>query len=273
MHHNLLRAKPLDILHAAPVVAREQPKRADRSRHRGAVRVHNCEVKTALHSHCEERGVYKLAVRQTERNVRHTEHVFQPEFLVNHTNCLERFGSSVLFGGGGKREAVDIDIALRYPVKLRALEDFLGDFKAFLGGFRNSVLVKRQPDYSRAVLFHERQNRIEFFVLAVDRVDDRLARNGSESGFEYIKLGCVDLKRRVGNRLNCVNRREHHFLFIDIGQPDIHVEDFRAAVALFNSLPHYIIEVVPLERFLEELFAGGIYAFADNSHGIDFDNL
>ena len=81
------------------------------------------------------------------------------------------------------------------------------------------------------------------------------------------------MKRRVGNRLNCVNRREHHFLFIDIGQPDVHVKNFRAAVALLDSLPHNIIEVVPLQRFLEQLFARGIYAFADNPHGVDFDNL
>ena len=273
MHHNLLRAKPFDILHAASVVARKQPKRADRACHRGAVRVHNREVETALHSHCEERGVYKLAVRQTERNVRHTKHVFQPELLVNHTDCLERFGSAVLLGGSGKREAVDVDIALRDTVKLRALQDFLRDFKAFLGSFRDSVLVERQTDYSRAVFLNERQNSIKFLVLTVDGVYDRFARNRSQSGFEDIELGCIDLQRSVGNGLNCVNSREHHFLFIDIGQPNVHVKNFGAAVALLDSLPHCIIKVAALERFLEELFARGIYAFADNPHGVNFNNL
>ncbi len=212
----------------------------------------------------EERGAERVASRQAERRVAGPARRVDAELVTEQVQRLEEERHGARLRADRHRERVDDHVLGRDPVVPRDGDDLLRDLDA-ASGLHRDVLGVREPDHGGAVLRDDRQDRVEPFVLAGDRVDERLPLVRLEASFERLDDGRVDAERNVRQLLNERNRLTHQRDFVGERVADVHVEHVGPSLDLLRDISLELREIAGLELGLECLPARGVDPLADDA--------
>ena len=83
------------------------------------------------------------------------------------------------------------------------------------------------------------------------------------NGLKHRRVGTVKLERSIGNALHCLDDTHHHFLFVNIGQTDVYVEDMHTLFLLIYTFVENIVYIPFDKRLFKAFFARRIDSFAD----------
>ena len=144
-----------DIVPGIGVHIHQQVVGAHRRHHGVHIGVDDGQVKAVHHGHREEVLVDDGPGRQTEGDVGHAQHCFQPQLLLDHTQSQQSLIRPLLLRAGGEGEAVNVHIFLSYPTLQRRLQNPLRDGKAALGALGNPHFVQSTANNGCAVFFHD----------------------------------------------------------------------------------------------------------------------
>ena len=167
-------------------------------------------------------------------------------------------------GADRHRERVDDHVLGRDAVVAGGGDDLLRHLDAALRLHRDLVVV-REPDDRRAVLRHERQDRLEPLVLARHRVDERLALVRGEPGLERLDHRGVDADRQLAEALHERDRLAHQVDLVGERIADVDIEHVRAALDLLRDVGLDLRQVARLKLRLERLAPGRVDPLADHA--------
>ena len=123
------------------------------------------------------------------------------------------------------------------------LDNMSGNLDASLCSIGDAVFPDGERNDRAAVSFDKRENGVHTFCFAVYRVDQRLAVIDTHGIRQHIGIRRVELQRQIGHTLQFEHHLVHHFLFINLRQTHIDVQDVCAAFCLPQAFFHQIGQI------------------------------
>ena len=252
----------LHIFLAAFVIACQRTEAVVSIHHRLALRIDDAAGKTCCHRHAEEGAVDSITAGQTEGNVGNTHN------SVNATrlHCADNLTGNrrvISTGGNSQCQRVYNYIAAFNAVFGCTGDNFFGNGNTSGGSRRNTAVIKAQCNQHSAVFFGQRQHMLQAVLLAVDGIEHRLAVIKTQRSFHCFVVRCINLQRRIGNRLQRRYSLRSHCCFVNTGRTNVDVQNLCAYANLLQTKAAHIIKVAVYKCFLQTLFTGRIDAFAD----------
>ena len=253
----------LHIFLAALVIACQRTIAVISIHHRLALRIDNAAGKTCCHRHAEEGAVDSITAGQTEGNIRNTHNGVNATRLHRADNLT---GNRRVIGTGGNRQCQRVYnyIAAFNAVFICTGDNFFSHSDTSCCCSGNTAVIKAQCNQHGAVFFCQRQHMLQAVLLAVDGIEHRLAVIKAQRSFHCFVVRCINLQRRIGNRLQRRYSLRSHCCFVNTGRTNVNVQNLRTYANLLQTEAAHIIKVAVDKRFLQTLFAGRINAFADN---------
>ena len=168
----------------------------------------------------------------------------------------------------GEHIGVEDDVLGREADPGQQLVGPLANLDLAVLGVGLALLVEGHDDHRRAIV-HALARLVQeraFAFLHRDRIDDRLARNALQPGFDHLPLGAVDHHRNPGNiRLGGDQLKEGGHGVDRIEQPliHVHVDHLRAVLNLLTRDFNRLSIVARQDQLLERGRAGDIGALAN----------
>ena len=210
-----------------------------------------------------------MPVRQAEGNVACPEVDVDPEFLADRLNRLQGDQTGRGVGPDAEDQRVDDHILHGNPELCRPFQDPRGHPGPILRILGDATFVHGQPDHRRAPLAHERQHRGERFLLAGDRVHQRLARGHLKGSLEGRRIGGIQAEGNIHSRSNLLHHLGQETLLVDPGHAHIHVEHLGACLHLrageFTHKPK-----IPCDQGRRQLLPSGGIDLLANNHDLPF---
>ena len=135
-----------------------------------------------------------------------------------------------------------------------------------MSGRGNTALIKREPHDGTAVMGSYRQDTRKAFLLAINRIDERLARIGTHRSFNGLWVRRVNLQGNAHGGLNALDEFKEHGCFVNVWQACIYVQNFGTCFNLRKRFAYYIVGVVCAQGLLEFLFTCGVNALPNNGN-------
>ncbi len=206
-------------------------------------------------------------VADATRAVRVRQILFDPRAGLNEVDRVV----VVLFDAGGDRKDVRIEddvfggkTDLLYEDVVRALADV--DLARERVGL--AVFVESHHDDGRTVQPAAPRflDELRFAFFQADRVDDRLALNAAQTGFDDVPLARIDHHRHardVGFCRDEIEKARHQRSAVEHAFVHVDVDDLRAVVDLIARDVERRFERAFANQFLEPRGAGDVGAFPD----------
>ena len=118
-------------------------------------------------------------------------------------------------------------------------------------------------------MLHQRKHRLKRGLLAVDRVDDRLAGIYPQRCFQCCRIRGIELKGQVGHLQDRADRLRQHCSLVYARGADIDIQNIRAGIGLRDRFAAQIIHIHIQKRLLHALFSRRVDAFPDDTRHIE----
>ena len=168
------------------------------------------------------------------------------------------------------RQCVEEDVLRRQAVLLDcgAVEPF-GDLDLAVGRPRLPLLVDGERDDGSAVAAGRAERAAETLaaVLEVDRVDDRLAADQLQPGFEHLRLSRIEHQRQGREAPRPADQLLHVGNAAAADEIDADIGDVRALGGLIADHVGHLLPLAGLEQALEAARAVGVGPLADDQEG------
>ena len=116
-----------------------------------------------------------------------------------------------------------------------SLNDLLRNRDSFFGRIRDTALIESQRNDESAILGNEWEDHAHDLFFTVDRVDHGLTVIGAKSCFHGNRIGRIELKRKIRNRLQFSYRTKQKCRLVDLGKTDVNVEELHSRILLFQG--------------------------------------
>ena len=245
-----------------------------------------------VQEHGVDRFAHRVVAAKAEAHVAHAaRHLGAGQVLLDPARRLDEVDRVVvvLLDAGGHREDVRVEDDVLGRESDFVDEDAVGapaDLDLALVGVGLSLLVEGHHHGRRAVAAQQLRLVAElvFAFLHADRVDDALALDAAQPGFDHLPFRAVDHDRHaryVGLRRDQVQEADHRGLAVEHGLVHVDVDDLRAVLDLLARHGQGFLELAVEDHPREGLGTSDVGAFADvdeqralaDAHGLEARQL